>query len=429
MIMEGSTLKVRQVATVQGELTPPSDKSLTHRAYMLASIADGPCIVRSPLESEDCEATLACLHQLGAVESTQEGRSEVGLIPRPWRQPTGLLNCGNSGTTMRLLAGLLATRPFDVTMIGDDSLSRRPMKRIAEPLRLMGATVEGDIPPLRIKGGKLSGIRYRTPVASAQIKSCILLAGLGAEGETYVAEPARTRDHTERMLSALGVELLLDDDFIGVRGGTLPKAFEFTVPGDISSAAFFMVAAAIMTDAELMFHEIGVNPTRTGIMDVLEEAGVGLSQTHAKSELGEPVAAIQVWSKGVPSAFEIGGALVPRLIDEIPALTVLATQCDGTTVIRDASELRVKESDRIDVMARGLRRMGAQVEPTDDGMRISGPTKLEGAKVDAQGDHRIAMAFAIAGLLARGETLIEGGDTIRTSYPGFEEDLWKVAVV
>ena len=395
---------------------------------MFAAIADGACLVRTPLQSEDCEATLECLRQLGARISVEAGAVRIEPAAE-WVQPHRALDCGNSGTTMRLLAGLLASRPLDVTLTGDESLSGRPMKRIAEPLRLMGAVLEGDTPPLRVMGGALKGIRYATPVASAQIKSCVLLAGLRAEGETFVAEPSRSRDHTERMLSALGVEILLDEGFIGVRGGSQPKAFEFSVPGDISSAAFFMVAAAILPGTDLRLTDVSVNPTRTGILDVFEEAGIGFGQSHARGELGEPVANLEVWHKDMPRAFEIGGELVPRLIDEIPVLAVLATQCDGVSEIRDASELRVKESDRIEAVASGLRLMGAKVEPTSDGMKIWGPTKLKGASINARGDHRIGMAFAIAGLVADGETRVEGAQSIRSSYPGFEEDLWKVAVV
>jgi 3-phosphoshikimate 1-carboxyvinyltransferase len=412
---------------MQGVLRPPSDKSLTHRAYMLGAIADGASVVKSPLLSEDCEATLRCLTQMG-LDWTRSGE-EVHLTPGEWRSPIGELDCGNSGTTMRLLSGLIASRPISATLIGDASLSRRPMKRIAEPLRLMGATVEGDTPPLRIQGGSLQGVRYETPVASAQIKSCVLLAGLGAEGETWVREPHPSRDHTERMLSALGVDVMRDGGYVGVKGGSKLQPFSFQVPGDISSAAFFLVAGALLPDASVRAQDVSVNPTRTGILEVFEAAGVRVVRENEREQMGEPVADLDVVSEDVPLAFQIGGGLVSRLIDEVPVLAVMATQCDGLSEIRDAKELRVKESDRIELMVRGLTAMGARVEALVDGMKIWGPTRLKGTTINAEGDHRIAMAFAIAGLLAEGQTHIEGAECIATSFPDFEEELWRLCIV
>lgn len=422
-------LKVGPVVTVSGELRIPSDKSLTHRSYMFAAFAEGESIVRKPLRGEDCEATLRCMNQLGLRHQWLDAET-VRLIPcEEWMQPRVPLDCGNSGTTMRLLSGLVASRPLDVTMIGDASLSRRPMKRIAVPLREMGATVEGDTPPLRILGGNLRGIEYVSPVASGQIKSCTLLAGLRASGVTSVTEPSLSRDHTERMLAAMGCRIERDGLKVSLAGGQTLRGFELTVPADISSAAFFMVAAAILPEGRILLRDLSVNPTRTGILDVLEQCGVEVLFGTERAELGEPANDVEIRYVREKRPFTIEGALVPRLIDEIPVLAVLATQCVGRSVIRDARELRVKESDRIELVADGLRRMGAEVETFEDGMAITGPSRLRATRIDAHGDHRIAMAFAIAGLIADGEVEIDGAESIATSFPSFESDLRSVSFV
>lgn len=395
---------------------------------MFGAIAAGPSLVRSPLTGEDCLSTLWCLTQLG-LRSEWVGETALRLFPAPeWIQPDGPLDCGNSGTTMRLLAGLVASRPIDVTMVGDASLSRRPMKRIAEPLRQMGARFDGDTPPIHIVGGDLSGIEYVSPVASGQIKSCALLAGLRASGRTSVTEPALSRDHTERMLRALGVDVRSEGLTASVDGGQQPRAFEFTVPGDISSSAFSLVAASLVADGRLELHELGLNESRTGILDVLRQAGVDVEIELSPDELGEPIGTVRVGAPRRLSPFKIAGPLVPRLIDEIPVLAVLATQCDGVSEILDASELRVKESDRIEVVADGLRRMGANVETFPDGMSITGPTPLAGIDIDANGDHRIAMAFYVAGMIADGQTTILGSESVHTSYPAFEADMRSLIV-
>ncbi len=423
-------LKVGRVASMRGELRLPSDKSLTHRAYMFAAMANSPSVVRRPLRGEDCEATLRCLEQMG-LKAEWLSDHEVRLIPaQEWTQPAAPLDCGNSGTTMRLLSGQVASRNLDVTMIGDASLSRRPMKRIAEPLRLMGATVEGDTPPLHIVGSDhLKAIDYISPVASAQIKSCTLLAGLRAQGMTTVTEPSKSRDHTERMLRAMGVTVLEDGLKVCVQGGQTLHGLDFTVPSDISSAAFFMVAAAIIPESNVRLWDVGINPTRTGILSVFDQAHIPYFVENEREEAGEPVGDIEVRAVDVGRPFEISGDLVPRLIDEIPVLAVLATQLDGVSRIRDARELRVKESDRLELVAATLRAMGAEVTTYDDGMDICGPTPLTGTLVDAQGDHRIAMAFSIAGLIADGPTTIRGAESIATSFPTFEKDLWSLCLL
>ncbi|HMS57071.1 MAG TPA: 3-phosphoshikimate 1-carboxyvinyltransferase [Fimbriimonadaceae bacterium] len=424
------TLRTHRVASLRGSLRAPSDKSLSHRAYLLGSIADGTSVVKNVLQGEDCQATRECLKQLGCrFERISE--TEELVIPGPWRSPAGPLDCGNSGTTMRLLAGLIAGHDVEARLVGDASLSRRPMKRIAEPLRMMGAQIEGDTAPLVIRGGGLKGIRYETPVASAQIKSAILLAGLFAEGVAEVREPASSRDHTERMLRACGVEVQEHDGWIQVRGSgaTRVSRFEFDVPSDISSAAFWLVAGAMVPESELTLNDVGINPSRTGILDVAEQCGIRHQVSRGSDRLGEPVADITVWYSSELRPFKISGDLVPRLIDEIPILAVLATQANGTSVIRDASELRVKESDRIETMACALGKMGATIETYSDGMAISGPTPLHGAEFEVHGDHRVAMSLAIAGLIADGETIIHGAETISSSYPAFEQDLWRLAVV
>lgn len=446
-------LTVARVAGLSGELRPPSDKSLTHRALMLAAGATGESVVRRPLDSEDCLATRRCLEAMGlSVSGTGEA---LRLRPaRSWNQPATPLDCGNSGTTMRLLAGLIAGRPISATLVGDASLSRRPMRRIAEPLRLMGAEVEGDTPPLIVRGAPLHSITYDSTVASAQVKSCVLLAALLAEGETWITEPALSRDHTERMLGALGVELRrsvlagdvlmpFEEDLHGpggseisqvtriqveLEGGQTYGGFDMTVPGDISSAAFFAVGAAMLPGSRVTLSDVGTNPTRTGLLDLFDQCGVTWRAESPRSELGEPLADLHVEGGGTLRPFRIAGPLVPRLVDEIPVLAVLATACDGVSEVRDASELRVKESDRIETVAAGLRAMGAGVETFEDGLAVEGPVRLRGARIDAHGDHRIAMAFAIAGLSAEGPTTITGEESIATSFPRFEQELRRLAV-
>lgn len=394
---------------------------MTHRALMLAGIAKSPSTIRNPLLGDDCLSTAQCLRQLGIDVEILSGAMQVA--PRQWHDPERDLDCGNSGTTMRLLAGLIASRNVSATLTGDESLSKRPMRRIAEPLRLMGARIEGDFPPLEIRrSGKLRGIDYATPVASAQIKSCVLLAGLAAEGVTSVTEPEPSRDHTERMLAGLGVRIERDGLRISIQGGQVIDGFEFDVPGDISSAAFALCAAAAIEGSEITLRSVGANPTRTGILDVLTTIGTEISLCNAPESMGEPVSDLNVRS-AARNPFAIEGPIIPRLIDEIPMLAILATQLEGISTIRGAMELRVKESDRIELVAGGLRTMGAEVETFEDGLAIAGPAKLRGSEIHACHDHRIAMAFAVAGMLAEGESRISGEESIATSYPRFVDDM------
>ncbi|MER3412742.1 MAG: 3-phosphoshikimate 1-carboxyvinyltransferase [Armatimonadota bacterium] len=423
---ESKSLRVRRATHFWGELRPPSDKSMTHRAYLLGAIAERGGVVSRPLQAQDCDDTLACLRAMGAQVNERDGCVEI--IPTALRSPSQRLWCGNSGTTMRLLTGLLAGLGVTAELHGDESLSKRPMRRVVEPLRLMGADVAGEYPPVRVRPASLRGIRYESPIASAQVKSAILLAGLSAEGRTTVIEPSHSRDHTERMLRAAKVQLETSGPSVTIHPGR-PDRVEMEVPGDISSAAFFMVAAALVGGPVTLL-EVGVNPTRTGILDVLKMAGVSVTVTNERWTQGEPVADLAVEKSVVPlEPFHISGALVPRLVDEVPVLAVLATQCDGVSTIRDAKELRVKESDRIAAMAEGLRQMGARVDVFDDGMSISGPASLRGAVIQAHHDHRVAMAFAVAGLIAEGETEILGAESIATSFPDFESELRRLASV
>lgn len=421
------TVTVRRVAGVEGELRPPSDKSLTHRAYILALMAapgDEPVTIEHALRGEDCESTRAIVGHLGCPSNHDGQTTLVHRRQGSYQQPTTDLDCGNSGTTMRLMTGVLAAQDgLECRLVGDASLSRRPMGRVAQPLRLMGAEIEGDHAPLTVRGRALQAIDYKSPVASAQIKSCVLLAGLRAEGTTWITEPEQSRDHTERMLTALGVNLQHEDGTRwGVEGGQTWGAFKFKVPADISSAAFWAVLAACVGNGQLRLTDVGLNPTRTGLLDVLQAAGAQVSAEPRDTELGEPVGDVTIHGGAELSAFEVHGSLVPRLIDEIPVLAVMATQCRGTTVFRDARELRVKESDRIALVADGLTKMGAKVEVFDDGLSVEGPVELHGAEIDAHGDHRIAMGFAVAGMIADGATTISGAETIATSYPDFWTD-------
>lgn len=414
------------VQTIRGRLFVPGDKSISHRALMLGAIAKGKTVVRGLASGEDVRSTRRCLQQLGV--SIQENKTELRVqgngIAGLTKSATPL-DAGNSGTTMRLLSGILAGQRFETTITGDASLQRRPMRRIIAPLTQMGATIssrENGCAPLTIQGSKLRGIHYQLPVASAQVKSCVLLAGLYAEGETVVEEKIPTRDHSERLLSLMGAGISVSSNqysVISVRAGELHGG-EVEVPGDFSSAAFFIAAALLLPDSELMIENVGVNPTRTALLEVLREMGATVEIANLKNESHEPIADLIVRHQTLHGT-KVFGNRVALLIDEIPILAVLATQAEGETHIRDASELRVKESDRLAALAYNLRAMGAVVEELADGLVITGPTKLRGAEIDSFGDHRIAMAFAIAGLLADSPTTIREAECADISFPGFFE--------
>ena len=421
-------IRVGQALRIEGEIKVPGDKSISHRAAMMAALADGPCRIDNYLRGEDCLGTLRVLGQLGVgISENADGSFTVRGCGGRFAAPRSDLDCGNSGTTMRLLSGLLAAQTFTARLVGDASLSRRPMKRIVEPLQLMGAKLAtegpGGCPPLVIEGSaSLRGIEYALPVASAQVKSCVLLGGLLASGETTVVETVPTRDHTERMLEYFGVPVVRRGLRLTVRGGTLPKARDFVVPGDISSAAFWMVAAAAFPGAKLKIPDVGLNPTRSGIVSVLTRMGADIEITGAGEGAGEPRGTIVVRGRGLRGT-TIGGTEIPNVIDELPVLAVAGALAEGVTTIKDASELRVKESDRLAVVAHHLSAMGADVREFADGLEIRGGRPLRGAVLASHGDHRIAMAFAIAGLFAGGETVIEDTGCVETSYPGFASQL------
>jgi len=408
---------------LRGRLRVPGDKSISHRAIMLGSIAEGISEINGFLEGEDALATLQAFRAMGVrVEGPEQGRVTIyGVGLHGLQAPDAPLYLGNSGTSMRLLAGLLAAQPFDVTLTGDESLSRRPMNRVVEPLRQMGAvieTAENGRPPLHIKGGqKLRGLDYRLPMASAQVKSCLLLAGLYAEGSTRVSEPAPTRDHSERMLRGLGWPLSVCRRQItlesghGLHGGTIDIA------ADISSAAFFMVAASIAEGSDVLLEQVGINPTRDGVIRILRLMGADIALENPRELCGEPVADIRVRSARL-HGIDIPEDLVPLAIDEFPVLFIAAACAAGRTVLRGAAELRVKESDRIAVMAEGLETLGVSATPTEDGMHIEGGT-IGGGEVWAHGDHRIAMSFAVAALKAGAPIRIHDCANVATSFPGF----------
>ncbi len=402
----------------------PGDKSISHRAALFGAIAEGVTEVQGYLESDDCLRSLAAVEALGA-EVAQKGPGHyriAGIGVGGLREPADVIDCGNSGTTARLLIGLVAGRPFWTFITGDASLRSRPMQRVADPLARMGATIvgraDGGRLPLAIRGrDPLRAITYESPIASAQVKSAVLLAGLSANGPVSVIEPAASRDHTERMLRQFGARLHVEDRTVTIRQGPL-SASVVTVPGDISSAAFLLVAGLIGPEARISVTRVGLNPTRTGILEILKSMDARLSVTVEPGSDGEPLGTVTVETSVLRGA-TIGGALVPRLIDEVPVLVVAAALARGRSEIRDAGELRVKESDRIVALARELGRMGARLSERPDGLVIDGGARLRGAVVSSGGDHRIAMALAVAGLVAEGETIVEDTGCIATSFPRF----------
>ena len=410
-----------------GTITVPGDKSISHRAVMFGSLAHGKTIVKGLLTGDDCLNTIECFRKLGVAIHVDGDYVEIdGKGMEGLEEPSEVLDVGNSGTTIRLLLGILANLPFHTTVIGDASIAKRPMGRVTEPLRKMGAKIDGrkngNYTPLSIRGGSLKGIEFESPVASAQVKSCVLLAGLAAEGETAVVEPEESRNHTERMLRAFGYGVKEDGLKKSLVGGEKLTATTIDGPGDISSAAFLLVGAAILPNSELTIQNVGINKTRTGIIDVLQQMGANIEINTIRGEELEPSADITIRHAQL-QAVEIGGDIIPRLIDEIPIIALAATQAEGVTIIKDAAELKVKETNRIDAVVEELTKMGAKIEATDDGMKIYGKTPLTPAVGDSRGDHRIGMMLAIAALLAKGETSIENSEAISISYPGFFEQL------
>jgi 3-phosphoshikimate 1-carboxyvinyltransferase len=409
---------------LRGELDIPGDKSVSHRSVMFAALADGVSTIDGFLEGEDTRATAAIFSKLGVrVENPSPSRRIVhGVGIDGLRAPDGPLDCGNAGTGMRLLAGLLAAQRFDSVLIGDASLSKRPMRRVTAPLAKMGASIdteEGGLPPLRIHGGQtLRGIDYTLEVASAQVKSALLLAGLYAEGETVVREPHPTRDYTERMLAAFGADIEFSPGYARLRGGQRLRATEIAVPADFSSAAFFLVAASIVPGSELRLRAVGLNPRRTGLLTALRAMGADIAEENRSEQGGEPVADLIVRYAPL-RGIEVPEAIVPDMIDEFPALFVAAACAQGPTVVRGAAELRVKESDRLAAMATGLRALGLQVNETPDGATIF-PGALQAGIIDSHGDHRIAMAFAVAAQRAEGEVRVGDIANVATSFPGFD---------
>ncbi|QII29559.1 3-phosphoshikimate 1-carboxyvinyltransferase [Stenotrophomonas maltophilia] len=415
----------RKGQPLQGSLTIPGDKSVSHRSVMFAALADGTSHIEGFLEGEDTRATARIFSQLGVRIETPSASQRIvhGVGIDGLQAPSAPLDCGNAGTGMRLLAGLLAGQAFDCTLVGDESLSGRPMRRVTGPLSQMGAKIDTEAdgtPPLQVHGGQtLNGIDFASPVASAQIKSAVLLAGLYAHGETSVTEPHPTRDYTERMLSAFGVDIAFSPGKARLRGGQRLRATDIVVPADFSSAAFFLVAASIIPGSELRLKQVGLNPRRTGLLHALRLMGADITEENPAEQGGEPVADLVVRYaplKGV----RIPEELVPDMIDEFPALFVAAAAAEGQTVVTGAAELRVKESDRLAAMATGLRALGMQVDETEDGATLHGGVALGSGTIESHGDHRIAMAFAIAGQISHGEVRINDIANVATSFPDFD---------
>jgi 3-phosphoshikimate 1-carboxyvinyltransferase len=425
-----SGIFIKPVSEVMGQVKVPGDKSISHRAALFGGMAKGETHISNFLLGEDCLSTLRCLRNLG-VEWEQQG-TEVwihGQGMENWVEPDDVLDVGNSGTTIRLMLGALAGSPFTATMTGDKSIRSRPMKRVTQPLMQMGAKIlgrqGGALAPLTISGGNLKGQDFITPVASAQLKSALILAGLRAEGETSVTEPYLSRDHTERMLKGFGVDLRCEGTQVRVKGGACLKGQKVVVPGDISSAAFFLVLGSLVPKGELILPGVGLNPSRTGILDALRLMGARITESEVSEVCGEPQAVLQV-SPSPLRGIEIGGSMIPRLIDEIPVLAVAMCLAEGESVIHNAEELMVKETDRISTTVENLSILGAKIEKLPDGLRIQGQPSLRGGYINSYGDHRLAMAGAIAGMLSQEGVGIKGMEAAAVSYPDFLYDLEKI---
>lgn len=422
-------MEIKKQTRLRGELTVPGDKSISHRAVMFGSLAQGTTRITHFLEGADCLSTISCFRKMGvdiernASEILVHGKGLHGLSA-----PSEILNVGNSGTTTRLISGILAGQSFTSELNGDASIQSRPMKRIMTPLQSMGAdivSIKGNgCAPLRITGKSLQAVHYQSPVASAQVKSCVLLAGMYADGITSVTEPVLSRNHTEIMLNYLGAKVTSQGTTASIEPEPMLKAREIQVPGDISSAAYFIAAGLLTPDSQILLRNVGINPTRDGILKVCRAMGADITLLNVNEE-GEPVADLLIRSSQLHGT-TVEGSIIPTLIDEIPMIAVMAAFAEGTTVIRDAAELKVKESDRIAVVTEGLRRMGADIQPTEDGMIIHGGKPLQGAKINSYLDHRIAMSFAVAGTICDGTMDIVGGNCVNISYPEFYKDLYSL---
>lgn len=423
-------MKLRYTAPLRGELTVPGDKSISHRSVMFGALAQGRTEVRHFLNGADCLSTIACFRQMG-IEIEQDG-TDVTIYGKGLdglRAPSGVLDAGNSGTTVRLMSGILAGQPFSSVITGDASICRRPMSRIMQPLSMMNASIasqqDNGCAPLEIHPSSLKGIHYQSPVASAQVKSCVLLAGLYADSKTSVTEPVVSRNHSELMLRYFGADIVSDGTTAGISPRPLLTGQSISVPGDISSAAYFIAAALLVPGSEVLLRNVGINPTRDGMLHVCQAMGADITLLNTDFSGAEPCADLLVRSSSLHGTV-IEGAIIPTLIDELPVLAVLAAFADGTTVIRDAAELRVKESDRIAVMTDNLTAIGCNVHAEDDGMIIQGGSALHGAVIDSKKDHRIAMSFAVAALACDGEMEIRDSECVTISYPGFYQDLQKL---
>ncbi|WP_078546093.1 3-phosphoshikimate 1-carboxyvinyltransferase [Litchfieldia alkalitelluris] len=431
--MTKSTKLPQKVKGLSGSIVIPGDKSISHRGVMFGSLANGTTEIKNFLTGEDCLSTIDCFRKMGVdITVTDDvvvvqGKGMDGLV-----EPSKILDVGNSGTTTRLMLGILAGSSFHSCIIGDDSIAKRPMNRVTAPLRMMGAEIdgrkEGGFTPLAVRGTKLQAIDYVSPVASAQVKSAVLLAGLNANGTTSVTEPAKSRDHTERMLRAFGCEVEESGLRVSIKGGQTLSATKIVVPGDISSAAFFLVAGAITPNSSITLKDVGMNPTRTGIIDILTGMGADLIVENERTVNFEPVADLTISTSDL-KGIEISGEIIPRLIDEIPVIALLASQASGQTVIKDASELKVKETNRIDTVVNELSKLGVNIQSTDDGMVITGSaTPLSGGQVSSYGDHRIGMMLAVASLIADGDLTLDDPDAIAVSYPTFFEHLKELSL-
>ena len=418
---------IKQAKSLNGELTVPGDKSISHRSIMFGALAAGTTEITHFLQGADCLSTISCFRKLGiSIENKKDCILVHGKGLHGLKKPESILDVGNSGTTARLISGILAGQKFSTSLNGDASIQKRPMKRIMTPLKEMGAEIislnQNDCAPLQINGRQLKGIHYQSPVASAQVKSCVLLAGLYADGATAVTEPSLSRNHTELMLSSFGASLDCCGTTVSISPNPELHAQKIDVPGDISSAAYFIAAGLLVPNSQLLIHGVGVNPTRDGILRVAKDMGAKIETLNLREISGEPTCDLLIHSSSLHGT-SIGGSLIPTLIDELPMLAVMAAYAEGTTIIQDAAELKVKESNRIDTVVTNLKRMGAEIHATADGMIIHGGTPLHHTVIDPKLDHRIAMSFAIAGLLADGGIEIQNADCVTISYPDFYNDL------